>query len=117
MYKIVRLTKEEKITKKALAVGDTEHEAWEKFNLAGGFMNYPDTTIFSCVNVNSHHTTSEEKSMSDQELISRYLESVEKQPQAQFATVEQLVVLQAVANKLGLYDAADWLARQLHVGR
>lgn len=30
-------------------------------------------------------------------------------PQAQYATADQLRVLMFVANRLGLYDAADWL--------
>lgn len=37
--------------------------------------------------------------------------------QTQKATVEQLIDLMDVANRLGLYDAADFLRRQLDDGK
>jgi len=43
-------------------------------------------------------------------LAERVLPAVQRLSQTQVATNNQLIVLEAVANKLGLYDAADWLA-------
>jgi len=40
-------------------------------------------------------------------------ESIPKQPQAQYSTKEQLVILKVAANRLGLYDASDFLDRFL----
>jgi hypothetical protein len=34
---------------------------------------------------------------------------IRQQPQAQYGLADQLRQLQGAANKLGLYDAADWL--------
>ena len=53
----------------------------------------------------------------EEKVIDRYLARVQVMPSSQRSTTEQLEILQAVANRLGLYDAADWLSRQLHVGR
>ena len=41
---------------------------------------------------------------------------IPQQPQAQCALVEQLQLLTVAANKLGLYDAAEWIAacRDVH---
>lgn len=44
--------------------------------------------------------------MQDEALL-RVIAEIPQQPQRQYGTDEQLRVLQAAANKLGLYDAAD----------
>jgi hypothetical protein len=47
------------------------------------------------------------------DLLKPVLEAVPQQPQTQAALSDQLRVLQAFANRLGLYDAADCVARSL----
>jgi len=47
--------------------------------------------------------------MRDESLI-KVIESIPQQTQRQYGTDEQLRYLRMVANKLGLYDAADRLA-------
>lgn len=42
--------------------------------------------------------------------LEKILANIPKQPQSQISLSEQLIQLQLVANKLGLYDAADFLA-------
>ena len=51
MYKIVRMSKNGKPFKKALAIGETRDDAWNSFNNAEIYMQYPDTTIFIAVEV------------------------------------------------------------------
>jgi hypothetical protein len=50
------------------------------------------------------------------EALQRVIAEIPQQPQRQYGTDEQLRLLQAAANKLGLYDAADairnWLERR-----
>ena len=41
------------------------------------------------------------------EALNRVIQEIPQQPQRQYATDDQLTVLWRVANKLGLYDAAD----------
>lgn len=41
------------------------------------------------------------------------LDKVNQVPQAQDSTVEQLHKLRVIANKFGLYDAADYLRNRL----
>jgi hypothetical protein len=43
------------------------------------------------------------------------LKSIPQQPQVQCSTADQLVALQVLANKFGLYDAADVV--QQHIGK
>lgn len=37
------------------------------------------------------------------------IKEIEQQPQAQYSMIQQLRELRVAANKLGLYDAADFL--------
>ena len=50
------------------------------------------------------------------EALNRVIVEIPQQPQRQYATDDQLRVLIAAANRLGLYDAADairnWLERR-----
>lgn len=41
------------------------------------------------------------------------INTLEQVPQAQYSLEEQLQVLRVAANKLGLYDAADFLERYI----
>jgi hypothetical protein len=41
--------------------------------------------------------------------IFNVLDNIEQQPQVQYSLGQQLFELRMVANKLGLYDAAEWL--------
>jgi hypothetical protein len=47
--------------------------------------------------------------MKDEALL-KVIAAIPQQPQRQYSTEEQLCYLKTVANKLGLYDAADRLA-------
>ena len=47
--------------------------------------------------------------MKDEALL-KVIAAIPQQPQRQYGTDEQLAYLRMVANKLGLYDAADRLA-------
>lgn len=49
------------------------------------------------------------------EALNRVIAEIPQQPQRQYGTDEQLRVLQAAANKLGLYDAADVIRNLLEV--
>lgn len=40
------------------------------------------------------------------EILQKVVSSIPQQPQRQYSTDEQLRILQTVANRLGLYDAA-----------
>lgn len=48
------------------------------------------------------------------EALQKVIDAIPQQPQRQYATDEQLRVLVTVANKLGLYDAADRIEKQLN---
>lgn len=52
-----------------------------------------------------------------EEFSRRYLDAVARLPQTQIDTQTQLETLVMVANKLGLYDAADHINRSLESGR
>ena len=43
--------------------------------------------------------------------VLEYVKSMPQLPQVQFSTTEQIEILRMAANKLGLYDAADYLKR------
>jgi len=43
------------------------------------------------------------------ESLQKVIAAIPQQTQRQYSTVEQLMALQQAANKLGLYDAADFL--------
>lgn len=49
------------------------------------------------------------------EQLKEILKSIPQQPQRQDSTKDQLAELIAFANRLGLYDAADFLS--VHVGQ
>jgi hypothetical protein len=49
------------------------------------------------------------------EALNKVIAAIPQQPQRQYATDDQLRVLQAAANKLGLYDAADVIRNLLEV--
>jgi hypothetical protein len=49
----------------------------------------------------------------DHELIKKMCDRLPQQPQKQYSTNEQLAVLYYAANRLGLYDAADYLRNVL----
>jgi len=44
-------------------------------------------------------------------LLLEYIKDMKQLPQVQFSTKEQIEILRMAANKLGLYDAADYLKR------
>lgn len=44
--------------------------------------------------------------------VAEVIKKIPQQNQVQYSTLEQLRVLVAVANKLGLYNAADIIQRQ-----
>ena len=44
--------------------------------------------------------------------LSKVIQNIEQQPQVQYSLAEQLAMLRLAANKLGLYDAADYLRPQ-----
>lgn len=52
-----------------------------------------------------------------EEFSRRYLDAVARLPQTQIDTQTQLETLVMVANKLGLYDAADYINRSLESGK
>lgn len=41
--------------------------------------------------------------------VTSFINNIPQQPQVQYSLMEQLEQLRLVANKLGLYDAADYL--------
>lgn len=47
--------------------------------------------------------------MNWKETLTRYINNIPQQPQVQYSLMEQLEQLRLAANKLGLYDAADYL--------
>lgn len=47
------------------------------------------------------------------EILQKVVSSIPQQPQRQYSTDEQLRILQTVANRLGLYDAAVRIERTL----
>lgn len=49
----------------------------------------------------------------DDDLIMRVDAAVTRLPQTQVSLNEQLMALRVAANRLGLYDAADWLTQQM----
>jgi hypothetical protein len=44
------------------------------------------------------------------------IKTLPQQPQAQYSLDEQLAELRDAANKLGLYDAADYLSKKITFG-
>ena len=51
--------------------------------------------------------------MVTQEIIDEYLEDIPTSKQTQMSLVDQEIILIAVANRLGLYDAEDSLRNRL----
>lgn len=66
-----------------------------------------------CTNGHWWHETTSSTSHETASLLSGILGRLEQQPQRQDSLNDQLSDLAHVANRLGMYDAADYIARQL----
>lgn len=51
--------------------------------------------------------------MVDLTIAEKAISEISQQPQAQYSLTDQLKELQIAANKLGLYDAADFIKNHL----